>query len=143
MRKIAVLVLMAVCLCGCRQPSMNAQRSTLRDAGDIGATIWLDAIDQAKVEKRKQQIEQTCEKVIKFLEGGQVAALTGTVLTSKLVALVPKDWQWVPADILAAVSLQRVQTVAVGSKNIKRMVAFCRGMKRGAYHYALNDRQNE
>lgn len=140
---LLVMVMALLALPGCDQPSLNMQRAGLRDVGDAGATVWLEEIDESKVDKRRVQIHDSCGKIIEFLETGQVASLTSSVLAQKLVDLVPDEYKWLPADVLAAVSLAKTSNEIVGNNNIKRMIAFCRGMQRGAELYAIEDRSND
>ena len=141
MRMLVVVLFMAmVFMAGCKQPGMNVQRSGLRDVGDIASTLWLENIEMAKVEKRKGEIIETCDKLLEFLKTGQVIGLTSGALIEKLIGKVPTDYIWIPQQALVYANLANVDTNIVGDKNKKRLVAFIVGMKRGGEGYLSSDR---
>jgi hypothetical protein len=146
MRYYLFLLAMLLCTFGCQMPSMNYQRSALRDVGDIGATATLEQADAKMIEKYKVDIVDTCNAIIKFLDGGKVADLTPYAVEAKLREIVPI--KYIPLLNTALTALDNSNATvnpsnAIGPDNVKRIKAAVIGFRQGTIEYDVNDRLKE
>jgi len=137
---ISVFVVFAT---SCIAPSMNVQRSLLRDSGDSGATVYLETVDAAKVATQQAQIEEACEAALKFLDDGKVKDLPIDAVAAEIKKLIPAEYA-----LLVDMAIGAIDTAdptvdvskAIGAANVKRIRAALRGAMLGATDYSLDDR---
>jgi hypothetical protein len=140
------LLLFVFAATGCIPPSMNYQRSGLRSAGDVGATALLEQADAKMMEKYKVDIVDTCNAVIKYLDGGKVADLTPYAVEAKLREIVPIKYIPLLNTALTAIDNSNATvnpSTAIGPDNVKRIKAAVIGFRQGTIEYDVNDRLKE
>lgn len=140
MRFIAV-VFVAVFAAGCLPPSLNIQRSLLRNGGDSGVTFYLETVDEAKLAETQKTIGEACDAMDEFLKTGSAATLPLAEVEKQLKRVVPAQYQRWIGTALAAVSAVNVDvTKAIGVDNVKRIRAALIGIRIGATEYDEADR---
>lgn len=140
MRLIAV-VFVAAFAAGCLPPSLNIQRSLLRDGGDSGVTFYLETVDEAKLAETQKTIGEACDAMDEFLKTGSAATLPLAEIETQLKRVVPEKYQRWVGTALAAVSAVNVDvTKAIGADNVKRIRAALIGIRIGTTEYDVNDR---
>ena len=142
MRTVFGLMVLVLCV-GCTAPSMNVQRSVLRDAGDTGLTVALDAVDEAAVPNVQKEVEQTTKAILKFLEDGKVSDLTHSDAVKELEKLIPANLRPYFDAVLSVLGTHQVDVEKIGKDNVKRLQAACIGVLQGNTQYSLEDRPVE
>lgn len=112
--------------------SLNVQRSALRGAGDMTATVYLDRADEPDAER----VAGIADGLYEFVGTGDLAALPLDVVEDRLCALVPTDYQWLVRQVLAVIVLQDVDVgERIGAANVERIEAFLDGVRTGAIKF--------
>ena len=120
--------------------SLNVQKSLLRGTGDSGITTVLENQSEEKVQEIADGVKTICNDVLNFLDSGNIAGLTVNELKAELLEVVPEGSEDFVNDILSLVIMQNVDVGSIGSRNVKRIRAFVKGVIRGAEDYAVEDR---
>lgn len=122
---------------------MNQQRSILRAGADNGLTLYLDKMESpADADAHRATVHGVAVEVLAFLQSGEVAEMTGGVVQSRLIDLVPVGHQQFLNQLLAAISGGHVDIDRqIGSENVKRLEAVCVGVIQGSTYYSLADRE--
>ena len=141
----AAIVFSWTALTGCVAPTINLQLSSLRSAGDVATTIYLDERELAGVPKRQEEIKKFAEKIAEFLDSGNAAKLTETKLRDGVLKLVPEVYQGIGASLLDSLSKRdlNVDTQAIGESNISRLKAFLHGAIVAVDDYKIDLRKKE
>ena len=87
-----------------------------------------------------EAIEGFGDHILNFLDSGNIAGLTVNELKAELLEVVPEGSEDFVNDILSLVIMQNVDVGSIGSRNVKRIRAFVKGVIRGAEDYAVEDR---
>jgi hypothetical protein len=141
---LVFVALVAMVLTGCngaaKFSSMNAQRAGLRDAADIAATLAVDNVSDANVDKVLSDTESIAKSVIKFLDSGNIGDLTSSQIRTELVKLIPVDYiGWVDLS-LNYVSQYSVDTGKIGNKTVAHLKEFFYGITIATDRYKKSDR---
>ena len=142
MRKISVLfqVICLMLLVGCNYKSMNSQRAGLRGAADISTTLALDSVSSSNVDIVQKETEAIAQSVIKFLDSGNVGALTTGQIRIELMKIVPFEYQlWVDLA-LNYVSQYNLDPGMIGNKTVAHLKAFFGGIEIATDKYNKSDR---
>jgi len=120
---------------------MNVQRSGLRSSGDLTATISLDELVKSEdVPGTVALIDETIDKLLEFLEDGELIHLTRSEFRLKAMEYIPVRLRDFSDAFFAAVSTQHLNVDKIGSKNVRRLKAFLKGAKNGLKEYKVEDR---
>jgi len=141
-RRLMIVAVVFSALAGCK-PSMNVQRSGLRCVGDTGVTVLLDELPEEKVAEARKDVKDIGAALLKFLETGDVAALTMSELRAELEKLVPVKYKGYFDAVLSAASTQHVDVEKIGPNNVKRVRAAILGCLEGEQRYDVADRPVE
>lgn len=141
MKRIIIVMLVAVALVGCGLPSMNTQRATLRGGGDVLVTGMLARVPEAELDNVKKELLDSVAGFEKFLEDGNVATLTEVQFRDRLLAKLPVKYLPVANAILDRVQGQVDASGLVGPDNVKRLLAVLRGIRQGIAMYDVADRK--
>lgn len=142
MRKyLAVLGFLLVV--GCTPPSMNLQRSLLRDTGDSGITVLLDETPLEKVDATRAEVKDIGEAILKFLDTGKVYELTRSELAVELKKIVPEKYDVYYDMVMTAISEQQLDVDKIGQNNVARIRAAVVGALRANELYKKSDRKKE
>ena len=128
--------LMLLCLAavsgGCSPLSLNMQKSGLRAVGDV-STTWL-------IEHREgvtaAGVLAAADKLIAYLESGDVSNLPLGDLEDKLKAQVPEQYAALVSKVVKAAS-KRLATATgkIGKNNVARMLALAKGIRMAGAEY--------
>ena len=142
MKKFLLIGIVFVAL-GCKSPSMNVQRSSLRAVGDVAATIVLEGIDADKVESSRAEALDLIDSIEKFLDDGTVPEMAVTALRDLIKEKVPLKYSAIADTLLAYIPTTNVPTEKLGVNNLKRVQAACYGLKVGFTKYDVVDRNTK
>ena len=143
MKNISVLLQVAclMLLSGCSYKSMNSQRAGLRGAADISTTLALDSVSSVNVDVVQKETKAVAQSVIKFLESGDVGALTTGQIRVELMKIVPFEYQlWVDLA-LNYVSQYNLDPGMIGNKTVSHLKAFFSGIEIATDRYKKSDRE--
>ena len=146
MRTIILLVFLTGVV-GCSTLSdygtMNVQRSGLRGAGDLSVTVMLDQTKDADVEQLKAEITTFLAAMNVFITTGNIAVLTRTELTNRIIGSVANQYApWVSMALNAALTTLNPQA-PLGGANKYRLAAFVYGSLTATANYRVEDRVDE
>jgi len=143
MKKISIL-LQIVCLmllAGCSYKSMNSQRAGLRGAADISTTLALDSVSSSNVDTVQRETKAVAQSVAKFLDSGNIGALTTGQIRAELMKIVPFEYQlWVDLA-LNYVSQYNLDPGMIGNKTVSHLKAFFSGIEIATDRYKKSDRE--
>lgn len=144
MDKLIIGLFCLVAVCGCGQPviTLNAQRSAIRSATDIGTTAYLDQQQIEDVAKQQEAVDEIKRKIFTFLETGNVANLPLEQVKSQLAALADQKYLAIINTIIATISTQSIDIDGlIGEDNVARMLAALYGVDVALQQYRVEDRQ--
>lgn len=140
MKVCAILPVLVLLMSGCKLGSVNVQRSGLRGAGDLAVTVMLDMTAEANVPQLQERIITFLDTVEQFAATGEIALLTRTELTARLLAEVSEKYApWVQGAISAALTYLDARA-PIGEKNQRRILAYVKGSRRAVALYDIEDR---
>jgi hypothetical protein len=137
---LLIIMLLAVLFscAGCSiLESKNVQRSGLRCTGDMGTTILLEEVEEVQADK----VKEIAQKVLDFVQSGDLGVLPIEEVAEKLTALIPGKYSEILQDLLGAIkpSDDINLEVAIGEDNVRRLVAFLKGVITGADEFREED----
>jgi len=126
---------------GCNSPSMNLQRSSARDFGDTGITVYLDDRDINDVDEKKERILAIVMEIENFLNSGEIGQLTINSVKKQINEIVPNEYQNISNMILEYLSGYTVPTDRIPINVVRNMKATLKGIKVGVNEYSIEDRK--
>jgi len=140
------LILLMLLTTGCvsfdrsQLKSMNMQRCGLRGAGDLSVTVMLDSTEVADAPKLQERVITFLDTVEQFAATGDLASLTRTEFTDRLLAKVSPEYApWVRGALGTAMTSLDAHAV-IGEKNKRRILAYINGSRRAVACYNVEDR---
>ena len=144
MRFLSVLLVIVLCTmaigCSDTLSSLNFQRSSIRGAGDIATTIWLEETSVVKIDETKAELLGVANSIEGFLSANPT--ITEKELVAGLLTVTPVEYQLLVAAIAATVNV-KVEIGPIGPDNVKRIVGFLDGIRSGVAKYSIEDRGTE
>lgn len=139
--KYWLVVLFSVIFIGCQDyKSLNIQRAALRGSADISTTISLDHVSLDSVDTVTSDINKITDGIINFLQSGKVGDLTTLELKEQLYKIVPVKYKSYAEIIISQIGPLETPISKIGDNNVRRMIAFCLGIKTACDSYSKDDR---
>jgi len=119
--------------------SLNVQRSALRSAGDLSATLILETQSAEEIVDQHEAMVDALTRVDQFLSSGECADLPLSHL-EQIKQCIPAKFHGLVDAAIASVQSKQVDPEKLGQNNVERIRAYLKGSLMGIQEYRVEDR---